>query len=67
MRDALAAVAAAYREFVYVVRRRRHDDPAGDRVRITEAMRAVQHDLSRFEAPMKVERAQVVASAYARW
>ena len=61
--DALAAV-AGYREFAYVVRRRRHDDPAGERVRISEAMREVQHDLSRFEALMKVERALAVATAY---
>ncbi len=61
--DAFAAI-AAYREFAYVVRRRRHDDPAGERVRISEAMREVQHDLSRFEALMKVERALGAAAAY---
>lgn len=61
--DALAGV-IGYREFAYVVRRRRQDDPAGERVRISEAMRQTQNDLARFEALMKVERAANVAAAY---
>ncbi len=43
--DAYAAV-AAYKEFPFAVRRRDHHEPAKERVRISEAMRAVQQDLT---------------------
>ena len=46
--DALAGT-MAYREFPYAIRRRRAEDPdrSGERVRISEAVREVQHDLSK--------------------
>jgi hypothetical protein len=36
----------AYKEFPYAIRRRRHDQPEQERVRLSEAMRAVQSRLS---------------------
>lgn len=62
--QALASV-AEYWEYPYVVRRRRHDDLAGERVRISEQLRAVQQDLSRHQAWMETEDT-AVANAYAR-
>lgn len=67
--DALAAV-AAYREFPYVIRRRRaptpaHEEVAGEeRVRISEALREVQRDISSFSAWMKAEAVTDVSSKY---
>lgn len=46
---------AEYCEFAYAVRRRRHDDVAAERVRISEAMRAVQGELHQHEAWVKLE------------
>lgn len=43
--DAYAAV-AAYKEFAFAVRRRDLDEPAKERVRISEALRAIQQDLT---------------------
>lgn len=67
--DAYATV-AAYREFPYVIRRRRaptpgHDEIAGEeRVRISEALREVQRDISSFSAWMKAEAVADVSSKY---
>lgn len=63
--DALEAT-LAYREFAYAVPRRRFDAPAEERVRISEAMREVQRDLSRAASLMKIERGDDVGKAYAR-
>lgn len=54
----------AYREFAYVVRRRRADAPGEERVRISEALREIQRDLAKFEALMTIERCTRVAVAY---
>lgn len=54
----------AYREFAYAVRRRRHDQPEAERVRISEAMREVQRDIARHDALMRIERAANVAAQY---
>jgi hypothetical protein len=43
--DAYAAV-AAYKEFAFAVRRRDPAEPAQERIRISEAMRAVQQELT---------------------
>lgn len=62
---AFAAV-AAYKEFPYVVRRRKSGDAAlaaDERVRISEALRLVQQDLSYYSAWMATE-SERVASAY---
>jgi hypothetical protein len=54
----------AYREFAYVVRRRRTDVPGEERIRISEALREIQRDLSKYEALMKIERCTRVAVEY---
>lgn len=54
---------AAYREFVYIVRRRRHDQPEAERVRISGDLSAVQGRLNQNAAVLKVE-APRVAVAY---
>ncbi|MGH9245480.1 MAG: hypothetical protein ACRD29_14430 [Acidimicrobiales bacterium] len=54
---------AAYREFVYIVRRRRHDQPEAERVRISGELSAVQSRLNQNAAVLKVE-APRVADAY---
>jgi hypothetical protein len=63
-----AALAATmtYREFPYAIRRRRTEDEhrSAERVRIYEALREVQRDLSQYQAIMRVERAIEVATAY---
>lgn len=62
---AFAAV-AAYKEFPYVVRRRKTGGPAvaaDERVRVSEALRLVQQDLSYYSAWMATESDRV-ASAY---
>lgn len=61
--DALEAT-LAYREFAYAVRRRRHDQPEAERVRISEAMREIQRDIARHAALMQVERAGNVHAQY---
>lgn len=62
--DALEAT-LAYREFAYAVRRRRHDQPEAERIRISEAMRDVQREMARYEALMRIERARNVHAQYA--
>lgn len=54
----------AYREFAYAVRRRRHDAPSEERVRISELLREVQRDISRYQALMSLEPPNRVSSAY---
>jgi hypothetical protein len=54
----------AYREFAYAVPRRNRKDRAAERVRLSEAMRHVQRDLSRAEALLRIERATDVYVAY---
>jgi hypothetical protein len=63
--EALAAT-MAYREFPYAIRRRRAEEEhrSAERVRISEALREVQRDLSQYQALMRVERATAVVSAY---
>lgn len=50
---------AAYREFPFVIRRRRHDDPAAERARLSEALRAVQQDLTFYSAWIESESTDV--------
>lgn len=56
---------AEYCEFAYAVRRRRHDDPSAERVRISEELRKVQARLSAHEAWVKLE-SETVGAAYAK-
>jgi hypothetical protein len=55
---------ASYKEFPYAVRRRRHDQAAEERIRLSEALREVQARLTYFEAWTKTEDPEVGA-AYA--
>ena len=56
----------AYREFAYAVPRRRCEPEhrSEERVRITEALRAVQRDLARHQALLDVDRSAKVAAEY---
>jgi hypothetical protein len=53
---------AAYREFPYAVRRRRHDQPAEERVRLSDALRDVQTRLTYFEAWTRTEDPRIGAT-----
>lgn len=52
--EAFQAV-AAYKEFPYAIRRRRHDEPEAERVRLSEALREVQAKLSYYLMWTKAE------------
>jgi len=58
------AAVQAYKEFAFAMRRRNVEDRAGERVRISEAMREVQKDLSFYEALIGRERSDRVACEY---
>lgn len=53
---------AAYREFVYIVRRRRHDQPEAERVRISGDLSAVQSLLNQNASVLKVEVPRVAVA-----
>lgn len=50
---------AAYKEFPYTIRRRRHDEPESERVRISQAMSGVQAELSYYLAWTRAESESV--------
>lgn len=50
---------AAYREFVYIVRRRRHDEPEAERIRISTELSEVQRRLNHHRAVLTVEAPRV--------
>jgi hypothetical protein len=58
------AAVQAYKEMAFAIRRRNIDDRAGERVRLSEAMREIQKDLSYFEALIGRERSGRVATEY---
>jgi hypothetical protein len=58
------AAVQAYKEMAFAVRRRNIEDRAGERVRLSEAMREIQKDLSYHEALIGRERAGRVATEY---
>lgn len=60
--EAFEAV-AAYREMPYAIRRRRPDDEAGERNRLSEEMRAIQRRLSYYRAWIRAE-SDTVGHAY---
>jgi hypothetical protein len=60
---AFAAI-VAYAEFPYEVRRRDPGDEAGERLRISEALRTLQQEISYFEAWLRSE-SSAVGEAYA--
>ena len=49
----------AYKEFPYAIRRRQADDPDGERIRLSEALRAIQEKLSYYLAWPQAESAAV--------
>lgn len=53
------SVVLEYWEFPYVVRRRRHDQPEAERIRISEAMRDVQKRLAFHQAWIRTESRRV--------
>jgi hypothetical protein len=56
--EAFQAV-AEYKEFPYAIRRRRHDEQAAERVRLSEGLREVQAKLSYYLAWTKAESDEV--------
>jgi hypothetical protein len=62
--DAYAAY-VAYREFPFVIRRRRADKPADERARIAAEIRKAQQDLGYYIAWTKIESTEV-GEAYSR-
>jgi hypothetical protein len=68
LRDRFAQAYGAYAqycEFAYAIRRRRHDDPSAERVRISEELRKVQAELSAHEAWVRLESA-TIGTAYVK-
>lgn len=61
--QALAAV-VAYQEFPYAIRRRRHDQPGEERIRLSEALRTVQKDLAFHMAWVDLEGSAETAERY---
>jgi len=53
-----------YKEFPYAIRRRRHDEPAAERVRLSEAMSGVQARLS-YSLAWTAAEAPIVGQKYA--
>jgi hypothetical protein len=58
------AAAQAYKEMAFAIRRRNIEDRAGERVRLSEAMREIQKDLSYHEALIGRERSGRAAAEY---
>lgn len=52
----------AYREFAYIVRRRRHDEPEAERSRISAELSAVQQKLNRHRAVLRVDAPRVAVA-----
>lgn len=53
------AVSVAYQEFPYVVRRRRHDEPEKERLRISDQLRHLQQELAYYAAWISTESPSV--------
>lgn len=58
------AAIQSYKEMAFAVRRRSADDPAGERVRISEALREIQRDISFHEAMIGRDPSDNVSAAY---
>jgi hypothetical protein len=58
------AAVQAYKEMAFAIRRRNIEDLAGERVRLSEALAAVQRDLSYYEALIARERSGKIATEY---
>lgn len=58
------AAVQAYKEMAFAIRRRNIDNRPGERVRLSEAMRTIQKDISYYEALIGRERSGRVAAEY---
>ena len=58
------AAVQAYKEMAFAVRRRNIDERAAERVRVSEAMREIQKDLTFHEALIGRERSGKIAAEY---
>jgi hypothetical protein len=58
------AAIQSYKEMAFAIRRRSAADPPGERVRLSEALREIQHDVSFHEAMIGRDPSDDVASAY---
>ncbi len=58
------AAAQAYKEMAFAIRRRNIEDRAGERVRLSEAMRDIQKELAYHEALIGRERSGRIAAEY---
>lgn len=56
---------ARYHEMPFLIRRRRHDEPSAERVRLTERFADVQAELASCEALMRADPDSAVRKAYA--
>jgi hypothetical protein len=61
--DGWAAV-QTYKEMAFAIRRRNVEDPAGERVRLSETMREIQKKLSYFDALIARERSGAIGTEY---
>lgn len=61
---ALEAIARYY-EMPFLIRRRRHDEPSGERARLTERFADIQAELAGCEALIRADRDPAVRRAYA--
>lgn len=52
----------AYRELPYAIRRRRHDQPEEERIRLSEILRAIQQQLAFYAAWIESESPEVASS-----
>lgn len=58
------AAVQAYKEMAFAIRRRSIEDRPGERVRLSEAMREIQKDVSYYDALIGRERSGRVAAEY---
>jgi len=56
---------ARYYEMAFLIRRRRHDEPSAERVRLTERFADVQAELASRDALMRADPDSAVRKAYA--
>lgn len=58
------AAVQSYKEMAFAIRRRSSVDPAGERVRLSDALREIQHDISFHEAMIGRDPSDEVAATY---
>jgi hypothetical protein len=58
------AAVQSYKEMAFAIRRRSSNDPAAERVRLSEALREIQHDISFHEAMIGRDPSDAVACMY---